>query len=87
MDPSIKNLQKSCEIITKFKKEKNMDFEFYPICMDEEIWPIKDESLDLIVSSLNLHWTNDITAGLLRMHDSLKPDGALMGKQGHKHQS
>lgn len=39
-----------------------------------------DESLDLIVSSLNLHWTNDLMAAMLRMHESLIPDGALMGK-------
>ena len=60
-------------------KEKNMNFELYPICLEEEIWPVADESLDLIVSSLNLHWANDIQAALIRMHNSLKPDGALMG--------
>lgn len=56
-----------------------MNFSIYPVCLEEEIWPFKDESLDLIFSSLSLHWTNDVQAALMRMLASLIPDGAMIG--------
>ena len=57
----------------------NLDFEIYAMVMQEELWPIKPESLDLIVSSLSLHWNNDMQVALSRMLESLIPDGALIG--------
>ena len=78
-DFSLKNLEVSLDLVEKYKKEKGLGFNVYPICLEEEIWPIKDESLDLVVSSLSLHWTNDIQVALARILDSLIPDGALIG--------
>jgi len=78
-DYSIKNLEISLDLVEKYKKEKGLNFGVHPICLEEEIWPMKPESLDLVVSSLSLHWTNDVSVALVRILDSLVPDGALIG--------
>jgi len=66
-------------MVNKIKQEKKQDFKVMGIIADEDIWPFQAESVDLIVSNLNLHWVNDLTATLVRMLDSLMPDGALLG--------
>lgn len=47
--------------------------------MEEELWPFDENSLDLIVSNLNMHWVNEMQVALTRMHESLKPDGTIIG--------
>ena len=49
------------------------------LCVDEEWLPFKQESLDLIVSSLALHWVNDLPGTLIQIRRSLKPDGFFVG--------
>lgn len=50
---------------------------------DEERLPFADGSLDLAVSTLALHWTNDVIGALIQIRRALKPDrlfiGALLG--------
>lgn len=46
-----------------------------PLCLDEERLPIADESVDLILAPLNLHWTNDLPGALVQINRALKPDG------------
>ena len=46
---------------------------------DEERLPFKDESLDLVVSTLSLHWTNDLVGALIQIRGALKPDGLFLG--------
>jgi len=46
---------------------------------DEEQLPFAPESLDLVVSSLALHWTNDFVGALIQIREALKPDGLLGG--------
>ncbi|MEM9704980.1 MAG: methyltransferase domain-containing protein [Pseudomonadota bacterium] len=48
------------------------------IAADPEQWPIKHKSLDLIVSLLTLHTTNDLIGALTQMRMSLKPDGLFL---------
>ena len=79
VDPSLKNIEISLDLVNKFKIEKNLNFNVMPVIVDEEIWPFASDKLDLVVSSLNLHWVNDIQATLVRILDSLEPDGALIG--------
>ena len=38
---------------------------------ESEIWPFRPQSLDLVVSNLNLHLSNDIGASLSRILESL----------------
>ena len=50
----------------------------YRIVADEELLPLKNDSLDLILSCLSLHWVNDLPGTLLQMCQALKPDGLLL---------
>ena len=45
---------------------------------DEERLPFAPESLDLVVSSLALHWVNDLVGTLIQIRRALKPDGLMM---------
>lgn len=45
------------------------------IALDEEALPFADESFDLIVSPLALHWTNDLPGALIQINRALTPDG------------
>lgn len=47
--------------------------------LDEERLPFAAESLDLVVSSLALHWTNDLPGVLIQIRRALKPDGLFIG--------
>jgi SAM-dependent methyltransferase len=46
---------------------------------DDERLPFKPESLNLIVSLLSLHWTNDLVGALIQIRRALKPDGLFLG--------
>lgn len=46
---------------------------------DEEQLPFKPSSLDLVVSTLSLHWTNDLVGALIQARLALKPDGLFIG--------
>ena len=46
---------------------------------DEERLPFAAESLNLIVSSLALHWVNDLVGALVQVRLALAPDGLFMG--------
>lgn len=45
---------------------------------DEEYLPYKNQSLDLTLSCLNLHWVNDLPGTLIQILRSLKPDGLFL---------
>ncbi len=45
---------------------------------DEELLPIKSQSLDAILSNLSLHWVNDLPGALTQIRDALKPDGLFI---------
>jgi len=46
---------------------------------DEELPPIAPGSIDLALSAMSLHWVNDLPGTLLRIRESLKPDGLFLG--------
>jgi SAM-dependent methyltransferase len=46
--------------------------------LDEERLPFAEESLDLVVSSLALHWINDLPGALVQIRRALKPDGLFI---------
>jgi SAM-dependent methyltransferase len=46
---------------------------------DEERLPFAPGSLDLVVSLLALHWTNDLPGALVQIRRALKPDGLFIG--------
>lgn len=46
--------------------------------MDEEYFDFEENSLDLVISNLSLHWVNDLPGCFQRVKYSLKPDGVFM---------
>lgn len=49
------------------------------LVVDEERLPFAPESLDLVVSTLALHWTNDLVGALVQIRRALRPDGLFIG--------
>lgn len=47
--------------------------------LDEEVLPFAEGSLDLVVSLLSLHATNDLPGALAQIRRALKPDGLFLG--------
>ncbi len=45
---------------------------------DEELPPLAPACLDLIVSSLALHWSNDLPGALAQIRRALRPDGLFL---------
>ena len=48
------------------------------VAADEELLPFADESFDLAVSALSLHWVNDLPGALIQLNRALKPDGLFL---------
>ena len=48
------------------------------VAVDEEFLPFADESFDLIVSNLALHWVNDLPGALAQIRNALRPDGLFL---------
>ncbi|KAM9770408.1 arginine-hydroxylase NDUFAF5, mitochondrial isoform 2-T2 [Menidia menidia] len=46
---------------------------------DEEFLPFRENSFDLVVSSLALHWINDLPGALKQVQRVLRPDGVFLG--------
>jgi len=51
----------------------------FSVAADEELLPFAAGRFDLIVSSLSLHWTNDLPGALVQIRRALKPDGLFLG--------
>lgn len=49
------------------------------VVSDEEDLPFADQQFDLVLSSMSLHWVNDIPGVLTKIRNILKPDGAFIG--------
>jgi len=49
------------------------------VVLDEERLPFAAGTLDLVVSTLGLHWTNDVVGALIQIRLALKPDGLFVG--------
>ncbi len=49
------------------------------VVADEERLPFAFGKLDLVVSTLALHWTNDVVGALIQIRRALKPDGLFIG--------
>lgn len=51
---------------------------FPAIVAEAEALPFKPACFDLVLSNLDLHWTNDLPGALLQLRQTLKPDGLLL---------
>ncbi|MEK1851934.1 MAG: methyltransferase domain-containing protein [Phyllobacterium sp.] len=75
-------LQRSGKATTIVRVEQDARFlggAFPAVVADEEALPLKPASVDLIVSLLSLHLTNDTPGTLLQIRRALKPDGLFLG--------
>lgn len=61
------------------KHRKHTDIPTQCVLADEEFLPLKENSFDLVVSSLALHWINDLPGALAQIQRVLKPDGVFIG--------
>ncbi|GAB4853501.1 hypothetical protein Ancab_017692 [Ancistrocladus abbreviatus] len=75
MDTSY-DMVKLCEDAEKDMSSENIDTFF--VVGDEEFLPVKESSLDLVVSCLGLHWTNDLPGAMIQCRLALKPDGLFL---------
>ena len=48
------------------------------LVVDDERLPFRDASLDLVVSTLSLHWANDLPGVFVQARRALKPDGVFI---------
>lgn len=48
------------------------------IVADHDLLPLRPQALDLIVSSLALHWSDDVPGTLIQIRQSLRPDGLFL---------
>ncbi|KAF9435705.1 hypothetical protein BGZ76_005696 [Entomortierella beljakovae] len=61
-------------------RDKDIEYEV-PIerrVVDEENLPFPENSLDCVVSSLSMHWINDLPGAMIQIQRSLKPDGVFI---------
>lgn len=49
------------------------------VLTDEETLPFEANTFDLVLSSLSMHWINDLPGVLAQINNVLKPDCAFMG--------
>ncbi|KAL3637089.1 hypothetical protein CASFOL_019388 [Castilleja foliolosa] len=70
------DMVKLCEEAEQNSPNKNVETSF--IVADEEFLPMKENSLDLVISSLGLHWTNDLPGAMIQSRLALKPDGLFL---------
>ncbi|KND03452.1 uncharacterized protein SPPG_00935 [Spizellomyces punctatus DAOM BR117] len=62
-------------------RDKDIEYEVPTerIAGDEESLPFEENSVDAIMSSLSMHWVNDIPGTLIQAQRALKPDGVFIG--------
>ncbi|KAI0541402.1 S-adenosyl-L-methionine-dependent methyltransferase [Xylaria digitata] len=60
----------------EFNKQINMTRQ---VLTDEETLPYDADSFDLVLSSLSMHWINDLPGVLAQINNILKPDCAFIG--------
>lgn len=48
------------------------------VCLDEDVIPFKNESFDLVFSTMNFHWVNDLPGCLVQIRNILSDKGLLL---------
>jgi len=57
---------------------KYLNFNSNKICFDEDIWAIRKNSFDLIISNFYLHWSNNIENVMHNILNTLKKNGFFL---------
>ncbi|XP_026179653.1 arginine-hydroxylase NDUFAF5, mitochondrial [Mastacembelus armatus] len=61
------------------KQRKQTEIPTHCVLADEEFLPFKENTFDLVVSSLSLHWINNLPGAFRQIQQVLKPDGVFIG--------
>ncbi|KAK2817590.1 hypothetical protein Q5P01_025781 [Channa striata] len=61
------------------KRSRRSEIPTRCVLADEEFLPFKENTFDLVMSSMSLHWINDLPGALRQIHQVLKPDGVFIG--------
>lgn len=75
MDASY-DIVKACRDAEQSVSDDKMETSF--VVGDEEYLPVKESSLDLVISCLGLHWINDLPGAMIQCRLALKPDGLFL---------
>jgi NADH dehydrogenase [ubiquinone] 1 alpha subcomplex assembly factor 5 len=62
-----------------FVEQSEVDVKAFAVQCDEEKLPFQPHSFDLVLSSMYLHWVNDLPGTLKAIKSILRPDGAFIG--------
>lgn len=74
---SLEHVENSVNRVSGIPEMENVSL--FPVVLDEEYFPFKRDSLDLVVTSLGLTVCNNVEAALMRILESLAPDGIHTG--------
>ncbi|KAB2048765.1 hypothetical protein ES319_A13G132600v1 [Gossypium barbadense] len=75
MDTSY-DMLKLCKSSQRDSDNENIETSY--VVGDEEFLAIKESSVDLVISCLGLHWTNDLPGAMIQCKLALKPDGLFL---------
>lgn len=71
--------EQTLDTTEKYLRKYRPYLEKHFVVCEEELWPMRPDTLDLVVSDLTLHQCEDTGVVLSRILDSLRPDGMLLG--------
>nr|CAG4647216.1 EOG090X09JT [Megafenestra aurita]SVE92510.1 EOG090X09JT [Megafenestra aurita] len=69
----------SALILEKASTPKDTSVVWRKMVVDEEALPFEPESFDIVMSSLSLHWVNQLPSTFSQVMKSLRPDGVFIG--------
>lgn len=68
-----------CQEILDKSQNPEPEVKVSKIVVDEEKLPFENDSIDLLISCLNLHWVNNLPSTFLQIKNCLKNDGVFLG--------
>uniref|UniRef100_A0A8D0D851 Arginine-hydroxylase NDUFAF5, mitochondrial n=1 Tax=Sander lucioperca TaxID=283035 RepID=A0A8D0D851_SANLU len=79
-DPTLSDADMDSLLVSDLqKRSRRSEIPTHHVLADEEFLPFKENTFDLVVSSLSLHWINDLPGALRQIQQVLKPDGVFIG--------
>lgn len=74
------NILVQCDISEKYVEQSkiNEEIKTYKLIADEEMLPFDENTVDIFLSSLSLHWVNDLPGTFHQICFALKKDGVLI---------
>ena len=61
------------------KNESAVEVKSFPLQCDPEKLPFENNSFDIVLSSMYMHWINDLPGTLKKIRSILRPDGVFIG--------